>query len=168
MAFAADRGQLHPARRRVRLYPGGGVCDPYGAGAGRIPRGWAAILTALGFISRCASLYRNCRLKPKSSLRTAIGVKHPKIVQKAQGFMGGSFNTREFFHGKTVGLLSVGEVVLPAAAFLLPALLMLASDAGGAGADPGLCSPVFGLLAERWFFFAQANHPQNLYYQSIA
>jgi DMSO reductase anchor subunit len=26
----------------------------------------------------------------------------------------------------------------------------------------------FGLLAERWFFFAQANHPQNLYYQNIS
>ena len=25
-----------------------------------------------------------------------------------------------------------------------------------------------GLLAERWFFFAQANHPQNLYYQTVA
>jgi DMSO reductase anchor subunit len=25
-----------------------------------------------------------------------------------------------------------------------------------------------GLLAERWFFFAQAKHPQNLYYQSIS
>jgi DMSO reductase anchor subunit len=25
-----------------------------------------------------------------------------------------------------------------------------------------------GLLAERWFFFAQANHPQNLYYQAVA
>jgi DMSO reductase anchor subunit len=24
-----------------------------------------------------------------------------------------------------------------------------------------------GLLFERWFFFAQANHPQNLYYQVI-
>jgi DMSO reductase anchor subunit len=24
-----------------------------------------------------------------------------------------------------------------------------------------------GLLFERWFFFAQANHPQNLYYQTI-
>jgi DMSO reductase anchor subunit len=23
-----------------------------------------------------------------------------------------------------------------------------------------------GLLAERWLFFAQARHPQNLYYQS--
>jgi DMSO reductase anchor subunit len=25
-----------------------------------------------------------------------------------------------------------------------------------------------GLLAERWYFFADANHPQNLYYQSIS
>ena len=24
-----------------------------------------------------------------------------------------------------------------------------------------------GLILERWFFFAQANHPQNLYYQTI-
>ena len=24
-----------------------------------------------------------------------------------------------------------------------------------------------GLLAERWFFFAQANHPQNVYYQLV-
>jgi len=24
-----------------------------------------------------------------------------------------------------------------------------------------------GLIAERWFFFAQANHPQNLYYQTV-
>ena len=25
-----------------------------------------------------------------------------------------------------------------------------------------------GLVVERWFFFAQANHPQNLYYQTIS
>lgn len=25
-----------------------------------------------------------------------------------------------------------------------------------------------GLIAERWFFFAQARHPQNLYYQVIS
>ena len=25
-----------------------------------------------------------------------------------------------------------------------------------------------GLLAERWFFFAQARHPQNIYYQSVS
>jgi hypothetical protein len=25
-----------------------------------------------------------------------------------------------------------------------------------------------GLLVERWFFFAQVRHPQNLYYQAVA
>jgi DMSO reductase anchor subunit len=25
-----------------------------------------------------------------------------------------------------------------------------------------------GLLAERWYFFAEARHPQNLYYQGIS
>ena len=25
-----------------------------------------------------------------------------------------------------------------------------------------------GLLAERWFFFAQARHPQNLFYQAVS
>ena len=37
---------------------------------------------------------------------------------------------------------------------------------------PGVLALAFvvqylGLLAERWFFFAQANHPQNLYYQAV-
>jgi len=31
-----------------------------------------------------------------------------------------------------------------------------------------LASQAAGLLAERWFFFAQANHPQNLYYQVVS
>jgi hypothetical protein len=25
-----------------------------------------------------------------------------------------------------------------------------------------------GLIAERWFFLAQSNHPQNLYYRSMS
>ena len=25
-----------------------------------------------------------------------------------------------------------------------------------------------GLLAERWYFFAEAEHPQNLYYQQVS
>ena len=50
-----------------------------------------------------------------------------------------------------------------AAAFVIPAALLLA----------GLPAAAFivqfcGLLAERWFFFAQANHPQNLYYQVVS
>lgn len=131
--------------------------------------GWAAILTLLGFLSRTASLYRNARLKPKSTLQTAIGIKHPRIVQKTQGFMGGSFNTREFFHRRPAAFLRGVKWFFLLAVFPLPLLLLLS---GGHGST-GMLLTAFvvqyaGLLAERWFFFAQANHPQNLYYQSIA
>jgi DMSO reductase anchor subunit len=131
--------------------------------------GWAVIITLLGMVSRLASLYRNKRLKPKSTLQTAIGIKHPKIVQKTQGFMGGAFNTREFFHGQTTAVLRGVKWFFLIAAFPVPALLLLM----GMGGNVPLLLSAFviqyaGLLAERWFFFVQANHPQNLYYQSIA
>ena len=67
----------------------------------RFLAGWAFVITLLGAASRIASLIRNGRLKPKSTVQTAIGIKHPRIVQKSMGFMGGSFNTREFFHGRS-------------------------------------------------------------------
>lgn len=129
--------------------------------------GWAIIITLLAFAGRAASLVRNARLKPKSTLQTAIGVKHPHIAQRSQGAMGGSFNTREFFHGKSAGFLRVIKPAFLLLAFVLPlALLALGLS------SPGLLGLAFilqylGLLAERWFFFAQANHPQNLYYQTI-
>ena len=48
----------------------------------------------------------------------------------------------------------------------------LSSEALAGRAPPALAAIAFalqyaGLLAERWFFFAQANHPQNLYYQAV-
>jgi DMSO reductase anchor subunit len=131
--------------------------------------GWAVIITVLGLISRGASLFRNTRLKPKSTLRTAIGVNHPKIVQKTQGFMGGSFNTREFFHGKSVAVLRGVKWSFLIGVFPIPLLLLSAGMQGSAGLlGAAFLVQYLGLLAERWFFFAQANHPQNLYYQSIA
>ena len=62
--------------------------------------GWAVIITLFGLAGRAASLLRNASLNPRSSLQTAIGVKHPRIVQKSKGFMGDSFNTREFSTGR--------------------------------------------------------------------
>ncbi|MGE0081046.1 MAG: dimethyl sulfoxide reductase anchor subunit family protein [Thiohalomonadaceae bacterium] len=132
--------------------------------------GWAVILTLLAFVGRSASLIRNARLKPKSTLQTAIGIKHPRIVQKTQGSMGGSYNTREYFHGaKPVVLRSLKWFFL-VAVFVVPVAL-LSAGIGGRTIDILLAAFVVqyvGLLAERWFFFAQANHPQNLYYQSVA
>lgn len=131
---------------------------------------WALIITLLAFASRSASLLRNDRLRPKSTLQTAIGIKHPRIVQKSAGFMGGSFNTREFFHGRSASTLRSVKWVFLATVFVFPALLLAVwLWAGSVWALPlAFAVQYLGLLVERWFFFAQANHPQNLYYQAIA
>jgi DMSO reductase anchor subunit len=126
----------------------------------------AVVLTLAGAVTRVLSLARNARLAPKSTLQSAIGVRHPHIVQKAQGAMGGSFNTREFFHGASDRRLVQVRWAFLGLAFALPVLLLgLASTTTLALA---FLVQMGGLLAERWYFFAQANHPQNLYYRSIA
>jgi DMSO reductase anchor subunit len=132
--------------------------------------GWALVLTVLAAIARGASLWRNARLKPKSTLQSAIGIQHPVIAQKSQGFMGGSFNTREFFHRASASRLRAVRQGFVLLAFVLPVGLLL----GGRGGPSTLwlaaafAIQYLGLLAERWFFFAQARHPQNLYYQAVS
>ncbi|MDE2370497.1 MAG: dimethyl sulfoxide reductase anchor subunit [Burkholderiales bacterium] len=136
------------------------------AGAPSLRRGLvtaALVLTTLGAVSRALSLWRNARLVPRSTLQSAIGIRHPRIRQIAQGFTGGSFNTREFFHGASPGRLRGVKWFFLAVAFALPlALLALALPA------PAFVVQFGGLLAERWFFLAQARHPQNLYYQAVS
>jgi DMSO reductase anchor subunit len=130
----------------------------------------AVVLTALAGVTRAASLVRNAHLKPKSSLQSAIGIKHPRIVQKAMGFMGGSFNMREFFHGRTAELMRSVKWAFLLLVFPVP-LLLLALGVPSASLTllfMAFAAQYIGLLAERWFFFAQANHPQNLYYQTIS
>jgi len=129
--------------------------------------GWAIITTLLAFAGRGASLLRNARLKPKSTIQTAIGIKHPHIVQRSQGFMGGSFNTREFFHGRSAAFLRAIKPAFLLLAFVIPLTLLAFGASGSALLGVAFILQYIGLLAERWFFFAQANHPQNLYYQTI-
>ena len=130
--------------------------------------GWALILTLAAALARGATLWRNARLKPVSTMQSAIGIKHPVIVQKSQGFMGGSFNTREFFHGRGPHWVRAMKWGAWAGGLVLPALLLLGARGAGAGAMAWLIAAVAvqlpGLLAERWIFFAMARHPQNLYY----
>jgi DMSO reductase anchor subunit len=130
---------------------------------------WAIIITVAAFVSRIASLFRNARIKYKSSLRSAIGIRHAHIEQKSRGFMAGSFNTREYFHGASrLFLRSIKWIFL---VLVFPVPVVLISIGLGSSAFPVLALAFLiqytGLLAERWFFFAQANHPQNLYYQTV-
>jgi len=132
--------------------------------------GWAAILIVTATIFRLASLARNKRLKHKSTIKTALGVRHTKIRQTARGAMGGSFNTREFFHGKPPEFFNAVRWFFIMCAFVVPFLILLLSSSSESFIlfSIALLVQYVGLLAERWFFFAQANHPQNLYYQSIS
>lgn len=130
---------------------------------------WTAVLTLIALITRSASLIRNARLRPKSTLQSAIGVRHRLIAQKAQGFMGGSFNTRDFFHGVRPTRLRSIKWLFVMLVFIAPMGILGVALRAGAPALIGCAFVVqyIGLVAERWFFFADANHPQNLYYQAI-
>ncbi len=125
----------------------------------------ALLANALAAAVRGATLWRNARLTRKTTLQTAIGVRHPRIVQTSPGMMGGSFGTREFVHGQTDGVVRLTRLGAALAGFMLPAaVLALIATQPGAGALMALCAvQIGGLLAERWIFFADANHPQTLY-----
>lgn len=126
----------------------------------------AATLLATGL--RLAAQRRNQRLVPKSTLQTAIGVRHPLIVQKAQGAMGGSFQTREFASCQPTELLRRQAIRAVVGGWLAPTLLLLPVALGAPGLAWVLVAAVlaqlWGLVSERWLFFAQARHPQSLYH----
>ncbi len=130
--------------------------------------GWAILFTVVSAVTRFAALYRNGRIEHKSTLQTAIGVRHTKIKQRSMGFMGGSFNTREFFHGASDATYNAVRWFFIIATFVVPVLLLWATGNDGiALATLAFVVQYLGLMAERWFFFAEAKHPQNLYYQSM-
>ncbi|MFP4062923.1 MAG: sulfite dehydrogenase subunit SoeC [Halochromatium sp.] len=131
---------------------------------------WAVIATLLGLGTRSASLVRNAKLKHRSNLQTAIGIRHRGIVQKAQGFSADSFNTREFFHHQSPETLKRIRLIFLVLVFPVPIALVLLAYVLQSPTLPILAFALqyLGLLAERWYFFAEAEHPQNLYYQRVS
>ena len=131
---------------------------------------WALRITVAALVVRLIALRRNARLKHKSSLQSATGIKADVLKQTSMGMSAGSFNTREFFHRAGAAAFAQIRLVFIALGFVLPAVLML----WALNADSlALWLAAFivqlpGLAAERWFFFAQARHPQNLYYQVVS
>ena len=113
---------------------------------------------------------RNQQLKPKSNLASATGIKGNNIRQTSMGFMGGSFNTREFFHHQTNRVISNIRKIILLMAYIGPMILLAFSMNSPSVAQIAFALFIhyIGLLAERWMFFAEANHPQNLYYQRVS
>jgi len=130
----------------------------------------ALAFTVAAWSTRMLALRHNARLQPKSTLQSATGIKAARLVQTSMGMSAGSFNTREFFHGRTLAVLRQMKRAFIVLGFVAPALLVLVALLTASSSAWVLAAVVQapGLLAERWFFFAQARHPQNLYYQVVS
>ena len=127
-------------------------------------------VTLLAWGARLLSLRRNASLQHASNLQSATGIKSAHLVQKSMGMSAGSFNTREFFHGASLLAMKNVKVGFQCLAFALPAACMVWGLLGSSALPwvLALVAQAPGMLAERWFFFAQAKHPQNLYYQTVS
>jgi len=55
------------------------------------------------------------------------------------------------------------------AVFAAPVALLAAGEATNSATLPLVAFVVqyIGLVAERWYFFTEGKHPQNLYYQTV-
>jgi sulfite dehydrogenase (quinone) subunit SoeC len=131
---------------------------------------WGLGFTVLGAITRIASLVRNAGIRHASTLQSATGIRGDNLRQTSMGMSAGAFNTREFFHGKPLWLVKRIKHAFLVLAFVVPVLLLALALSTGASGWLLLAFVVqyVGLIAERWFFFAQARHPQNLYYQVVS
>jgi DMSO reductase anchor subunit len=130
---------------------------------------WTTLATLLAALIRWHSLRRNAALRPVSTLQSATGIPARKLVQKSMGMSAGAFNTREFFHGASQLALRNVRWAFVLGLFVLPLALQLCALTSAA-TWPWAWAALLqapALIAERWVFFAQAKHPQNLYYQVV-
>jgi hypothetical protein len=161
----ADKPQADRSEHADRA-PLGRCALPEDAPAPRLGPVAACAVWLVTLVARAATLMRSTEPKSRSKLQRAIGVEDPRITQRAQGIMGGSFNPREFFHGHGAPALRTVEWHRLVATIAPPGpMLAICSPAWVAAT---FVIPFAGLLAARWFFVARANHPQNLYYQVIS
>ena len=125
------------------------------------------LMLLVSLVVKAIIFKRNAGLRPKSTLNSATGIPG-NVRQVTMGIMGGSFNTREFFHGVSLGLMRQLRPTVLMLAFVLPLMMLFVLPLTAFTAGLIALVHLLGMLAERWLFFAQANHPQNLYYQRIA
>ena len=84
--------------------------------------------------------------------------------------MGGSFNTRAFIHRYGPAMVRLGRRFFILGGFVLPTILLVLSlsDAAVFIVAIAFVLQLAGFMAERWYFFIEAEHPQNIYYQMIS
>ncbi len=124
----------------------------------------------LGLLVKLVYYRRNSMLYSPFSIQSAIGVNHPDIRLADMGVSYDHYNTIEYNYGGFKGSRSMIRIISIVLLFIVP-IVILSLDymplfrgepAGLALVAVLLMIP--GALMERWLFFADGNHAQNLYY----
>ena len=108
------------------------------------------------------------RTPSASSINTATGFARGKVRLLDVGHTAGTFLTEEFGYKTAQGQLNLLKVVVFACGFFIPFLLttfmVVVASAGMFLALLAFVVAMVGITAERWLFFAEANHVVNLYH----
>ena len=127
----------------------------------------ALLWSLLAWMARAGALARLRRLRRAGSTQGAIGAGSRAVRQVSRGFTAGSFNLEEFGLRASAVVLRRLRSLYMLGGFALPTLV-LGAIAWSQPRAPWLLGLLIvqflALLAERWDFFAQVDHPQNHYY----
>nr|CRH05360.1 DMSO reductase anchor subunit (DmsC) [Candidatus Magnetococcus massalia] len=129
------------------------------------------LITFAAMTVKFFSVLRNNNLLEKfPGLQSAIGYHHRNLRQETMGFMGGSYNTKEYFHGKdpftvlAVKWLGLSLIFPGALVFVMVGATMNNMEL----VLWAFALQMLGLFMERWAFLAEGEHIQNVYYQNVA
>jgi DMSO reductase anchor subunit len=125
---------------------------------------------ALGFVFKAVSYWRDARIYNPVTMKSALGVAHNDIRLMDWGSSYAHYNTKEYIYRKHMDIRGTLKLLSLAAIYVIPFALMtldyrpLLSGGQGVMAIPSAIISVLGAFVERWLFFAEGNHMQNLYY----
>lgn len=133
-------------------------------------RGLFAVTLVAMFI-KLAYYLRNRRLYQPLTIQSALGINHPDIVLMDMGIGYTHYNTKEYAYKGFKNARTTIRVVSIIALFILPLTLLRydymphfkGEPAGVLGLATAV-SMIVGALLERWLFFVDGSHIQNLYY----
>jgi DMSO reductase anchor subunit len=128
------------------------------------------ILGGLSLILKTLSYRHNLNLYVPISIKNAMGINDPDIKIIYTGSSYDHFNTKEYTYPASEGLLKKMRALVIVIAFIVPLIIWSFTLTGQrATTDLFLVTTaailmLSGLIIERWLFFSEGNHLQNIYY----
>jgi len=129
----------------------------------------AFMITVIALVAKLLAYNREAGLY-YPTIQTALGINHPEIRLSDMGSSYGHYNTKEYHYTKLGDKRGLMKNIVILGLYVAPLVMMTVDYIPLLGGGQGfLALPVAALMLavafmERWLFFAEGNHAQNLYY----